>query len=201
MAMVTRGIALAGWLASGILVITTAIAQVPQDTATPPVNPAAQAAKPALAKPAVAQPAATKPAVTKAAATKPAVAAAPTKYLPNRFAGRAGVYYKAIWGVDSLSVKMVESGEIIRFAWRVLDADRAKMLSDNKAEPALIDSRAGVSLVVPTMEQIGQLRQSGPPEAGKSYWMAFSNKGRLVRRGDRVDVVIGTFRADGLMVD
>ena len=39
------------------------------------------------------------------------------------------------------------------------------------------------------------------PVAGKSYWMAFSNKGRLVKRGDRVTVVIGPFRADGLVVD
>jgi hypothetical protein len=31
--------------------------------------------------------------------------------------------------------------------------------------------------------------------------MAFSNKGRLVKRGDRVSVVIGQFRADGLVVD
>jgi hypothetical protein len=31
--------------------------------------------------------------------------------------------------------------------------------------------------------------------------MAFSNKGRLVKRGDRVNVVIGKFRADGLVVD
>jgi len=128
-------------------------------------------------------------------------AGAPTRYLPNRFAGRAGVYYKAVWGVDSLSVKLVESGEIIRFAWHVLDADRAGVLNDKKIEPALIDPRAGVSLVVPVMEKIGQLRQSAPPEAGKSYWMAFSNKGRLVKRGDRVNVVVGPFRADGLVVD
>ena len=64
-----------------------------------------------------------------------------------------------------------------------------------------MDSQAGVSLVVPAMEKIGQLRQSAPPEEGKSYWMAFSNKGRKVKRGDRVSVVIGEFRAEGLSVD
>jgi hypothetical protein len=31
--------------------------------------------------------------------------------------------------------------------------------------------------------------------------MAFSNKGRHVAHGDRVDVVIGTFRASNLVVD
>lgn len=65
----------------------------------------------------------------------------------------------------------------------------------------LIDPQAQVKLVVPSMEKVGQLRQSSTPQAGKSYWMAFSNKGRLVKRGDRVNVVIGKFRADGLVVD
>jgi hypothetical protein len=45
------------------------------------------------------------------------------------------------------------------------------------------------------------MRQSAEPEEGKSYWMAFSNKGRLVKKGDRVNVVIGQFHADGLAVD
>lgn len=128
-------------------------------------------------------------------------AKAPSRYLPNRFAGRAGRYYKVVWGVDSLSAKLVESGEVIRFSWRVLDADLAKALSDKKAEPSLVDPQAGVSLVVPSVENVGMLRQSAPPVAGKNYWMAFSNKGRMVKRGDRIDVLIGQFRANGLVVD
>ena len=132
---------------------------------------------------------------------QPTIAATPSRYRPERFAGRAGTYYRVVWGVDSLSVKVVESGEIIRFTWRVLDADKATVLNDKKTAPALIDPRAGVSLVVPSLEKVGQLRQGGETEEGKHYWMAFSNKGRLVKRGDRVSVVIGQFRADGLVVD
>ena len=123
------------------------------------------------------------------------------RYQPDRFAGRAGKYYELVWGVDSLAVKWTESGEVIRFTYRVLDADKAKTLNDKKAEPFLIDPKAQVKLVVPSLEKVGQLRQSSTPQAGKSYWMAFSNKGRLVKRGDRVSVVIGRFRADGLVVD
>jgi hypothetical protein len=128
-------------------------------------------------------------------------AAPAARNMPDRFAGRAGAYYKVVWGVDSLRVKWTESGEVIRFSWRVLDPERAKVLNDKKVEPSLIDPRAGVGLVVPTMEKIGQLRQSAPPEVGRSYWMEFSNKGRLVKPGDRVNVVVGPFRADGLVVD
>jgi hypothetical protein len=131
----------------------------------------------------------------------PTAARAPSHYQPDRFAGRAGQYYRLVWGVDSLAVKWVESGEMIRFTYRVLDADRARVLNEKRAEPLLTNPQAGVQLVVPKMEKIGQLRQSNPPEAGKSYWMTFSNKGRLIKRGDRVSVVIGQFRADGLVVD
>ena len=109
-------------------------------------------------------------------------------------------YYGLLWGVDSLSVKAVESGELIRFSYRVLDPAKAKVLNNKKSEPSLIDPQAGVSLVVPSMEKVGQLRQTGTPEAGKTYWMAFSNKGRKVKPKHRVNIVIGTFRAEGLEV-
>ena len=162
---------LAAFLASNI-VVSTARAQSAQGAATSP-----------------------------APAAKPAAAPAPTHYHPDRFAGRAGRYYRLVWGVDSLSVKWAESGEVIRFTYRVLDRDKAKTLNDKKFEPVLLDAQAGVKLVVPSLEKVGQLRQSSTPEAGKSYWMAFSNKGRHVKRGDHVTVVIGSFRADGLVVD
>ena len=94
-----------------------------------------------------------------------------------------------------------ESGEMIRFSYRVLDEDKAAPLNDKKLEPSLIDPRVGVKLVVPSLEQVGLLRQSSTPHAGKMYWMAFSNKGRLVKPGDHVNVVIGGFRAIGLVVE
>jgi len=141
------------------------------------------------------------PAASPTAAAQPKHSAKASRYRPDRFAGRAGTYYKMVWGVDSLAVKWGESGEVIRFTYRVLDADKAKVLNDKKFEPSLIDPQAGVKLVVPSMENVGQLRQSAPPENGKSYWMVFSNKGRLVKRGDHVSVVIGAFHADGLVVD
>ena len=141
------------------------------------------------------------PAVLAAAQpAKPGTAPAAPE-LPNRFAGQAGRYYRLICGIDALSVKLVESGEVIRFSWEVLDPAKAAPLNDKKATPSLVDPKAGVSLVVPSMENIGQLSQTSTPEAGKSYWMVFSNKGRLVKRGDRVNVVIGGFTAEGLVVD
>jgi hypothetical protein len=130
-----------------------------------------------------------------------AAAGAPFRNQPVRLTRRAREYYGVVWGVEDLSVKAVESGEIIRFSWHVIDADKAKTLNDKKVEPALIDPDKGVKLVVPSLEKVGLLRQMSTPVEGKSYWMAFSNSGRLVRRGDRVNVVIGQFHADNLVVE
>jgi hypothetical protein len=150
--------------------------------------------------PARAQSAAAAPARPATAAPAPA-APAPTTYRPSRFPRRAGLYYGLVWGVDSLSVKLVESGEIVRFSYYVLDPERAKALNDKQSEPLLYDLKARVKLVVPSLEKVGQLRQSSTPEAHKAYWMAFSNKGRPVKRGDTVAVVIGKFRAENLIVE
>jgi len=111
------------------------------------------------------------------------------------------MYYQNVWGIDSLTVKAAESGELIRFNYRVLDAAKARQLNDKKAEPSLIAPRAGVMLVIPSLEKVGQLRQSSTPEEGRVYWMAFSNPRRTVKPGDRVNVVIGHFHADGLVVE
>jgi hypothetical protein len=111
------------------------------------------------------------------------------------------LYYEGAWGVDSLTVKLAESGELVRFSYRIVDPEKGAPLNDKKNEPSLIDPQAGVSLVIPTVQNVGLLRQTSTPEAGKSYWMTFSNKGRPVKRGDRVTIVIGQFRAVGLVVE
>ena len=134
-------------------------------------------------------------------AAPPAAVSAPARIPPTLLPRHAIEYYGLVWGIGSLSVKAVESGEIIRFSYHVLDADKAKPLNDKKSEPSLIDPQAGVKLVVPSLEQVGQLRQSSAPEVGRSDWMAFSNSGRLVKRGDRVNVAIGQFHANGLIVE
>ncbi len=120
----------------------------------------------------------------------------PAPYMPKR----AIAYYGTFWGIEDPIVKVAESGELIRFSYTVIDADKAKTLNNKELAPVLIDPEAGVQLVVPALEQVGSLRQTSTPIAGKTYWMAFSNPGRPVKRGHRVDVVIGPFRAPGLIV-
>jgi hypothetical protein len=130
-----------------------------------------------------------------------AQAGAPIRYHPNQVPKRAGEYYGLIWGVDSLTVKAVESGELIRFTYHVLDPDKAKLMNDKNTDAFLNAPEHHVQLVIPSLEKVGKLRQTADPESGRSYWMAFSNPRRTVKRGDRVDIVIGHFHADGLVVE
>ena len=191
---VVRG-ALGALPIAALLVCTASGADAPPATDSAP----AAAEKGESAIPATAAEPGTDKAQVSPNAAPPRRIASP--YAPDRFAGRAGLYYQLNWGIDSISVRLVESGELVRFSYRVVDPKKARVLNDKQAEARLDDPKAGVSLVVPTMEKIGQLRQTTTPEAGRSYWTTFSNKGRRVARGDRVDVVIGAFKASNLVVD
>jgi hypothetical protein len=111
------------------------------------------------------------------------------------------MYYQGVWGVSELRVKSAESGELIRFNYRVLDPSKAAALNDKKMEPELYDAQSRVKLTVPQMEKVGKLRQESTPKAGMTYWMAFSNPTLAVKRGHKVDVVIGSFHATNLVVE
>jgi hypothetical protein len=142
-------------------------------------------------------------------ATSPAAPAATAPVPPRKPATRRGFkmsekaknHFRAAWGVDDLRVSRVASGNLIRFNYRVLEPRQAAPLFDRKATPVLYAPRARVALSVPVMEKIGPLRQVGAVKAGQEYWITFSNKGNPVRPGDRVNVVVGAFHADGLLVE
>ena len=110
-------------------------------------------------------------------------------------------YYAALYGVDQLSAELAESGQLVRFSYRILDAQLAQPFLDKVSNPQMLDEHARAVLSVPSMEKVGPLRQGGSVDVGKVYWVLFSNRGGVVKHGDRVSVVIGTRRIDGLIVE
>ena len=138
-------------------------------------------------------PAPTSPTANRANKTSP--------YHGMKLSEKARAYYPAAWGVDHLRATYTNSGNLIRFSYRVVEPKLAKPLGDHEFTPYLYAPRTHAMLQIPTMEKIGQLRQLNAAEANKEYWMVFSNKGDLVRRGERVNVIIGKFHADGLLVE
>jgi hypothetical protein len=139
--------------------------------------------------------------VPKAAKTGSKGAIARSPYRNSKATEKAQHYYIEVWGVDKLQANYTSSGNLIKFSYRVLQPKLAKTLGDHENTPELVGIRSNAVLHIPTMEKIGQLRQMSAAEANKQYWMVFSNKGNLVKPGDEVSVIIGKFRADGLIVE
>jgi hypothetical protein len=124
-----------------------------------------------------------------------------SQYHPVSVPGSANQAYASQWGIDTLRVEYTSSGNLLRFSYRVIDPKLAAPLADKKFTPSLYSPKHHAVLSVPVMEKIGPLRQAMGQEAGKDYWMAFSNRGQIVKPGDRVNVTIGSFHADGIRVE
>jgi hypothetical protein len=131
--------------------------------------------------------------------------AKPTTVVRPPYAGarsrRGERYYAQRYGVDQLRVRSTSSGESLEFRYRVVDPRKAAVLTDKRSKPVMIDQKTGTHLTVPTMEKIGELRQTAEPEAGRDYWMIFANPGKLVKPGERVDVVVGALHVSSLTVE
>ncbi|WP_321793612.1 hypothetical protein [Burkholderia pyrrocinia] len=149
-----------------------------------------------LAAAAVAEPAAAQ----QGAPATPGPGAKHSPYRPD-LPRRARTYYMMTRGIDNLKVHRIASDNLIRFSYRVTDPVAAKRLADRSATPYLYGQTSHALLEVPVMDKVGQLRQSGGIEAGREYWMVFSNKGNVVKAGERVNVIIGSLHIDGLLVE
>ena len=98
------------------------------------------------------------------AAPSPMPSSAPAPASPSiptaSRSSREAMMFRRLWGVDDLVVRETSSGMLIRFSYRVVDANKAKPLNDKKTEAYLVDERSGAALQVPVMEKVGQLRQT-----------------------------------------
>jgi hypothetical protein len=113
---------------------------------------------------------------------------------------REKTYMKRKWGVEILFVRETAAGYMLEFRYKVLDPEKARPLFIRKSKPVMTHERSGAELIVPTPAKTGALRNSDVPLADHTYWMFFSNPGKVVQAGDRVDLRIGDFAVEGLVV-
>ena len=105
------------------------------------------------------------------------------------------------WGIEVTSIRMTANDHMVDFRFRVLDAGTADALFERQTQPYLCDHKTGKVLAVPNTAKVGPLRNSNKPKEGKIYWMFFGNRGKLIKAGDKVSVVIGEFKAENLVVE
>lgn len=107
---------------------------------------------------------------------------------------------EAQWGVKPMVIRLVGADHFIDFRYRVLDPDKAMSLLQRKNKPYLIDEVTGRVHTVP-VTKLGPMRASAnKPKANKNYVVLFGNPDRSIKKGSRVTVVIGDFRAEHMTV-
>jgi hypothetical protein len=105
------------------------------------------------------------------------------------------------WGITIKSVRITAAGHMVDFRYRVIDPDKATMLLRKQSKAYMVDQKTGTQLSVPRT-RIGPLRQTTvKPMPNRDYAMLFTNPMGLVKKGDKVTVVVGDFKAENLTVE
>jgi len=99
------------------------------------------------------------------------------------------------WGVEVVALRLTGANYMLDFRYKVHDPEKAAELFERANKPVLIHNATGARLEVPRPAKTGPLRPTNPPQAGRIYFMLFSNPG-VVHAGDEVTIKIGEFEAD-----
>jgi hypothetical protein len=113
---------------------------------------------------------------------------------------RHNTYMKRHWGIEIMFVREAAAGYMLEFRYKVLDPEKARPLFVRQTKPVLTHLETGARMIVPTPAKTGALRNSNDPLADHIYWMFFANPAKLVEPGDLVNIEIGDFVAEKLVV-
>jgi hypothetical protein len=113
---------------------------------------------------------------------------------------RMKTFMKREWGIEVVYVRLTAAGYMLEFRYKVVDAEKAQALFERQNKPMLTHTRTGAQLIVPTPAKTGALRNSNPPKDDHTYWMFFANPGKLVESGEQVNIEIGDFLVENLVV-
>ena len=105
------------------------------------------------------------------------------------------------WGIKVMSIHTAAAGNMVDFRYKVLDPKKAETLFSKKTKPYLVHQKTGKVLEVPRTAKVGPLMSSYHPQQDRIYWMFFGNHTKLVQKGDKVNVVLGDFKAENLVVE
>jgi hypothetical protein len=104
-------------------------------------------------------------------------------------------------GIEVVRLFATASGTMLDFRYKVVDSEKAAALFAKGSKTYLVNEVTKQALAIPDSPKTGPLRASGRPEAGRTYFILFSNLDRSVKRGDPVSIVVGDFLIPDLVVE
>ncbi len=95
------------------------------------------------------------------------------------------------WGVEPVHARVTARGYMIEFRYRVVDADKARILSDRKDFPSMLSLKSNARLSVPYFPTVGYIKSNRRYlQEGRNYIALFSNEGQHLLRGDQVRITV-----------
>ena len=108
---------------------------------------------------------------------------------------------EAEWGVRPLNVRLTGSDHFLDFRYRVTDSEKAAAVLSRKEKAFLIHEETEKVFPVP-VTKLGPLRATAvEPKSYRNYAILFNNSDKSIKKGDKVTIVIGDFRAEHLTVE
>jgi len=95
------------------------------------------------------------------------------------------------WGIEPVHIRITAAGYMIEFRYKIMDTEKALILSDRKDFPHLQALKSRARLSVPYGPTVGFLKSNRRfIKKGKNYITMFSNEGKHLLPGDKVTIDI-----------
>ncbi|MEZ4864699.1 MAG: hypothetical protein R3C14_25535 [Caldilineaceae bacterium] len=104
--------------------------------------------------------------------------------------------FEAATGLRVTQVMLTAPRNIVDVRYQVLDPDKVLVVHDDAQPPTIINEKTGAVLSIPTHQH-----HLTPREVGRIYRLHIINPDRIVKRGDRVSLVVGDMRLENLVVE
>jgi hypothetical protein len=99
-------------------------------------------------------------------------------------------------GVQLVRIAVTAGGGMLDLRYRVLDPDKAIVVHDKQKPPTIIDESSGKSTSRPWMPH----HSNKDLKSARTYYELIVNPGGIIRRGDRVTLVVGETRLAHVIV-
>jgi hypothetical protein len=97
----------------------------------------------------------------------------------------------ADWGIQPVHLRITAQGYMIEFRYRVIDEDKALILSDRQNFPSMLSMKSRARFSVPYGSTVGYLKSNRKfLKPGKQYIVMFSNENRHMLPGDQVRIQV-----------
>ena len=107
------------------------------------------------------------------------------------FADVTSIKMEKDWGIKPVHARVTADGYMIEFRYKVIDPDKAVIMSDRKDFPSMLSMKSKARLAVPYFPTVGYVKSNRKfLHKDRNYSALFSNENRHLLRGDQVKIQV-----------